>query len=215
MLDLSHEPDLGYIFYPHEVPKHSGHPRLDIIISTTPTQRHFDPEKVRFQIVLPPNRIEHITIHHPWTLGKRYQVSAGRIFITDRVPKIVEAFSFGGDLQILSTAEQTVCALVSAAPIFGLCAPHDLPMWLTAEVEVLLAKQQAHWDPQHPHDFETHLATVDPFLLYASCLQMLQDKAWPAHINRDGVHFVQAEIKRLKEAGEWPLPLPLLDQLFS
>ena len=192
---------------------------MDVIIPAVPTYRHFDPQKVQFQIVSSTSDIEHISIHHPWTLGERYQVCAGRIFLIDRKAKRVEAFSFGGDLQILSDAEHTVCALESAAPIFSLFTTYDLPMWITAEVEALLARQKAHWDPQLPHDFETHLAAVDPFLLYASCLQALQDKAGhlqtgAEELAHQGRHFVQTEIERLQEKRVWPLLLPTLAQLF-
>jgi len=216
MLDLTHEPDLGYIFYSPETPHHPGHPRLDVIIPATPTYRHFDPQKVRFQVVSPAGGIAQMTIHHPWTFGKTYHVCAGRIFVTDRVPKLVEAFSFGGELQILSDAEHTVCAFTSSAPIFALFESHDLPMWITAEVEGLLARQKAHWDPNHSHDFETHLARLDPLLLYASCLHTLQQQTWPEHSSPeiDGPHFVQAEIERLYAKAEWPLVVPSLDQLF-
>ena len=219
MLDLSHEPDLGYIFYPYKTPDHPGHPRLDVIIPAAPTYQHFDPQKAEFHVVSPPGDIELLSMHHPWTMGKRYRVCAGRIFLTDRKTKRVEAFTFGGDLQILSDEDHTVCALVSPAPIFPLFTTHDLPMWIVAEVEILLAQQKAHWDPQHPHSFETHLAAVDPFILYASCLQALQNKAGHIHsgvqeLDRQGLHFVQTEIKRLQDKGEWPLLLPTLDELF-
>lgn len=217
MLDLTEEPDLGYVFYPYEIPHYPGHPRLDIIIPAVPTYRHFDPQKAQFRVVSFPNKLEQITIHHPWSSGKKFHVCAGRIYVSDRIHKQVEAFSFGGELQILSTEEHTVCALTSTAPIFALIEAHNLPMWLTAEAEILLAKQKAHWDPQHPHDFETHLMTVDPFLLYASCLQALQDKAWPTQSenNLHGPHFVKEEIKRLQEERRWPLFDSTLNQLFS
>ena len=216
MLDLTHEPDLGYIFYPHETPNHPGHPRLDVIIPAVPTYRHFDPQKAQFQIVSAANDVEHLTIHHPWTAGKRYRVCAGRIFITDRKAKRVEALSFGGNLQILSDAEHTACGLESAAPIFPLFTTHDLPMWIVAEVEILLAQQKAHWNPLHPHDFETHLVAVEPFLLYASCLQALQNKhAGTEESDHQGQHFVQTEIKQLQDKGKWPVLLRTLDQLFQ
>lgn len=53
MLALSHEPDLGYVLFPHETQGHPGHPRLDVIIPATPTYHHFDPLKAQFQVVLP------------------------------------------------------------------------------------------------------------------------------------------------------------------
>lgn len=220
MLDLAHEPDLGYLFYPYEeMVEHPGHPRLDVIIPNTPTTRHFDPQKIQFQVVSHAGDLGRISIGHPWTLAKRYRVCAGRIICCDRKSKQVEAFSFGGDLQILSDADHTVCALQSSAPIFPLFAAHNLPMWITAEVEILLARQKAHWDPQHPYEFEAHLTTVDPFLLYASCLQALNDRVCHSYseaeeLEHQGSHFVRAEIRRLQEEGVWPFLLPTLDQLF-
>lgn len=215
MLDISHEPDLGYIFFPSEIPHHPGHPRLDVVLTELPTERHFDPTKVQFQIASSQNRLEHLTIHHPWTAGTKYRVCAGRIFITDRIAKRVEAFSFGGELQIFSDQNRTICALTSPAPIFDLCTAHNLPMWLTAEAEILLAQQKAQGLLHHDAEFDAHLSRVAPLLLYASCLQALQEKSWPApdEVYGEGPHFVQAEIKRLQQAGEWPLLVPNLAQL--
>ena len=219
MLDLTHEPDLGFIFSPHDMAHHPGHPRLDIIIPAEPTFRHFDPQKVEFQIVSAAGDIGHLCIHHPWSMGRRYQVCAGLIFVRDRIAKVVEAFSFGGDLQIFSDEEHTVCALVSPAPIFPLFTTLDLPMWLVAEFEILLAEQKAHCDPRHPHDFDAQLAGAKPFLLYASCLQALQRKMQQVHsgaeeLDRQGRRFVLEEIARFQAEGAWPLKLPTLDELF-
>ena len=219
MLDLTHEPDLGYVFYPNETPDHPGHPRMDVIIPAIATHQHYDPQKVQFQIVSPTKNIEHLIVHHPWTLGKKYQVCAGRILLTDHTAKCVEAFSFGGNLQIFTNDKHTVCALKSDAPIIPLFTTHDLPMWIVAEVEILLAQQRAHWNPQHPHDFETHLATVNPFLLYISCLYALQARVKHGYsraeqLDHQGLDFVQTEIKRLQEKGKLPSVVPSLDQLF-
>jgi hypothetical protein len=220
MLDLSNEPDLGYVFYPYKTIDHPGHPRLDVIISRKPTYRHFDPERVNFPVVSQTEDfVKHVVIRHPWTLKKRYRVCAGRIVLTDLQGKRIEAFSFGGDLQIVSDAEHTICVLQSRAPIFSLHALHDLPTWITVESEIILARQRAHWDPKHPHEFQTHLATLDPLLLYASCLQTIQDKHCDLYLEEEeldhqGLHFVQTEIHRLQENEEWPLLVPTPDQLF-
>lgn len=215
MLDISHEPDLGYIFFPSELPHHPGHPRLDVILTKVPTERHFDPLKVQFQIVSSPNHVNHLTIHHPWTVGEKYRVAVGRIFIRDRIDKTVEAFSFGGELKIFSDQNRTICALTSPAPIFDLYTAHNLPMWLTAEAEILLAQQRALGLLHHDAEFDTHLSSLDPLLLYASCLQALQERSWPVpdEVYGEGPHFVEAEIKRLQKAGEWPLLVPNLAEL--
>lgn len=221
MLDLSHEPDLGYVFYPPETADHPGHPRLDVILQERPTYRHFDPQKVQYHVVTPQGYTEQIHLYHPWRLARRYRVCAGRIIISDRRGKQVEAFAFGGQLQILSDAQHTVGGLTSPAPIFPLFTSHDLSMWVTAEAEIILARQKAHWDPNHPHAFEAHLAAADPFLLYASCLQAIQERcaslaySSQGELAHQGVHFIHEEIARLKQEGSWPAPLPSPEQLFS
>ena len=78
MLDLSHEPDLGYFFYPHEVENHPGRPRLDIILREIPTERHYDPQQAHFKVITSSGYLEQISIHHPWLLAARYRVCAGR-----------------------------------------------------------------------------------------------------------------------------------------
>jgi len=214
MLDISHEPDLGYIFYPSEIRHYPGHPRLDVILTELPTERHFDPTKVQFQIVSSPGHTAHLTVHHPWTAHEKYRVGAGRIFIMDRIDKKVEAFSFGGELQIFSDQQRTICALTSTAPIMELHAIHNLPMWLASEVEILLAEQIANWQMHHHNVVDMQPDHVDPFLLYVSCLQALHEKSWPDEYGV-GPHFVQDEIKRLQVAGRWPLLVPALAQLLS
>lgn len=50
MLDLTHEPDLGYVFYPNETPDHPGHPRMDVIIPAIATHQHYDLKKFNFKL---------------------------------------------------------------------------------------------------------------------------------------------------------------------
>jgi hypothetical protein len=221
MPDINHEPDLGYIFYPYEGLDHPGHPRMDVIIQEKPTLRHYDPQDVHFKVVSAAGAADPITIIHPWKMSRSYRVCAGRIIVSDRKAKKVEAFSFGGDLQIRTDTGETVCCFTSPAPIFPLITTHDLTMWITCQVEILLAQQNAHWDPQQPHAYEKYLACCDPFQLYTSCLQALQEKAaGPLYFEFDnlghkGEHFVRSEIKRLKGTGEWPAHVPTPNQLFS
>ncbi len=220
MLELLHEPDQGYAYQPYDTADHIGYRRMDIIIDETPTDGHFDPERVEYKVVASSKDVERLKIRHPWSLGKNYAVCAGRVLASDRTGKRVEVFSFGGQLQILSMAERTICALESAAPIFPLYTPHDLSVWFTDEVECILARQRADWDPAHPHVFEEHLAALDPFTLYASCLQTIQDK--PHHLytdvaselDHDGERFIHQEIGRLQALGQWPLRVPDPNELF-
>lgn len=219
-MDLMHEPHEGYIYRIYDTVDHIGYRRLDIIIDETPTDRHFDPERVEYLVVSSSNDVRQLKIRHPWRLGQEYAVCAGRVLASDRIGKRIEAFSFGGQLQIQSTAKLTLCALESTAPIFPLYTPHDLSVWFTDKVECILARQRADWDPAHPHVFDEHLAVLDPFTLYTSCLQTIQSE--PHHLYTDvaseldheGERFVHEEIARLQAVGKWPMRVPDPDELF-
>ena len=207
-LDLSQEPDLGYYFYPPAEDGRPGHPRLDIILTAKPTARHFDPQKVRY-VIATRKGIAPLTVHHPWTLGKQYRVCAGRIRLTDRVGKVVEAFSLGGELTIVCEKTRTICALTSPAPIFPLFKMMDVNMCLTAEMEIVLAEQKANWDPAHPFAYEEHLAAVDPFELYTCLLDTLHKKGSHLHsgsgeLDCDVRHYIESEVADLKARDEWP-----------
>jgi hypothetical protein len=217
-IDIAHEPDIGYLFYPSEQPNHPGHPRLDVIIPAKPTHRHFDPQTAEYLTVSSSETIQHTHLHHPWTMEKQMRVITGRIFITDRKQKRVEAFSFGGHLEIGGDDTRTVCALESPAPIFPLFTIYDLSTWFVSEVEVLMAQRRAHWDPKQPHLFDKRLAAASPFLLYLSCLQAIQDrfKKNPQaydKLTRQGVHFVTNEIQQLQNNPAFPLSIPPVAEL--
>jgi hypothetical protein len=220
MLDLSQEPDLGYVFYPYESIEHPGHPRMDVIIHKKPTLRHFDPEEATYLIASHKgHKLDHIHVSHPWTQTKEYQVCAGRIILKDRKGKRVEAFSFGGDLQIASNGQETVCVLKSPAPIFYLGQIRCLSSWLTSESEIILARQKARSDSVNHNYFEEHLAQIDPLLLYASSLLLMQGRPCDCfleegELEHECAQFIRSEIKRLKESDQWPLLVPTPDELF-
>jgi hypothetical protein len=181
---------------------------MDVVISGTPTNRHFDPQKICY-VVATDKGTGRLMGHHPWSLGRQFRVCAGRIRLTDRVGKVVEAFSLGGVLNIACEKTRTICMLTSSAPIFPLFETMDLSMCLTAEMEIQLAQQRAKWDPEHPYVFEEHLAAVDPFELYACLLEAMHKKGDHLHsgsseLDCDVRHFVDNEIAHLKQKNEWP-----------
>jgi hypothetical protein len=153
-------------------------------------------------------------------LVKEYQVCAGRIILSDRKGKRVEAFSFGGDLEIITDEKETVAVLKSPAPIFHLGRVRCLSMWVASEAEIILARQKAHCDAISPHYFGEHLAQIDPLLLYASSLEVMQDRPCDCFLEESELEhecgqFVRLEIKRLQENDQWPLQVPTPDELFK
>lgn len=217
MFDQLDKLDFGYDFQPADADRFPGHPQLDIVLRDEPTQRHFDPEQVHFDIAHS-GRVEALTVSHPWTGPRQFRVCAGRIYIDDRKQKRVEAFSFGGSLEITAKPDLTLCRLTSTAPIFDLVDLDSLSTAIATEAEVLLAERRADWDPKHPHTFEQHLATAVPLELYACCMVALHEKFVPHlehydHVYNDLVQFVAGEIKFLQESGQWPAIVPPLAEI--
>ena len=169
--------DLGYHFHPRRDPSDPGHPRLDVVLRPAPTQRHFDPERIRFSVVSDRQGIEFLTVHHPWRgwPGRRYRVCAGRVTWWDRKEKAIGALTLGGDLRVESTEACTTCVLISPAPIIRLVSGFSIPTLLALEMETLFAERRAAWI----HDLEAldrRLAAADPHLLYRACLTALEEK---------------------------------------
>lgn len=216
LIDISHEPDLGYVFYPPLKEAIFGGTRFDVIFHEQPTLRHYDPQSLRCTISRS-ERIETMLIHYA-TLPDHYRIIAGRIILVDRVNKHIEAFCFGGTLDILRHQQETICIFQSPVSILDLNTYHSSDMLMSNEVEILIAERRADWDPHHPHDFEMHMAQLDPELLYVSCLETLITK-FADHpllidpVYREFLHLLQQEKATWQQNGRWPLLLPKLEDL--
>lgn len=221
----SDERELGYTFHPRLYPQAPGHPQLDITLRATPTGLHFDPKWVRIAVASANKGIEFLTVRHPWQWEERYRACAGHVSLQDHKNKVVETFTFGGDLQIMSEKDRTMCILSSSAPIVEvlpepLTRGPSVHMMLVEEVEALIAQRRAAWDREHaPATFDRRLAATDPLSLYVACLETLNEKY--AHFPHEAedelthqfVAFLRAESKALHQMGTWPLRVPSLTEL--
>jgi hypothetical protein len=169
MVNTTQPYDLGYTFYPPRHHHDPGHPRLDITLRASPTELHFDPEKVELHIVSPTERIENLSVTHPWTGIRDFQVYPGRIVLRDRVDKTAKAFTFGGRLEIHPEDKQTVCTIQSNAPILSLTIDRSLAVMLAEEVEIMLAERRAAW-ANDISSFEDRLKSIDPSTFYLATL---------------------------------------------
>jgi len=216
------EYNLGYRFYPKLYPHSAGYPRLDITIVKIPSERHFDPDEVQLLVFSSADghrlqRIEHLKVFHPWPYQSSYQVAPGMIMISDRKDKKVEAFSFGGILQINVGDENTRCVIESDAPIIEINLVNRTVMELVEEVEIILAKRRAIW----AHDekkFEALLAKIPPLQLYTTCIEELivQLKHTFGHDisnTQDLYQFIVAEKKGLMTEGLWPEKVPSISEI--
>jgi hypothetical protein len=196
---------LGYVFSPPCSPDYPMYRQLDVFLPAEPTELHFDPEVVRFMVTSPIWGTEWIKVRHPWQGKEEHPVIPSCMFIRDRVDKVVEAFTFGGDLHILTEEELTRCTLKSPAPILPLNNGTSVTTIFAEEVEIQLAERRAVWDVAHPKvPFEEQLAKVDPFDLYLACLEEFQLKFFHLpYLQSESMlhftHFIRLEIRALHE----------------
>lgn len=211
--------ELGYVFSSAFHPNQLHHHKLDITLHDTPTLRHYDPEAVTFRVTPDSLGNSYIKVRHPWKGKKKHHVFSSIVILRDRVDKVVESFTFGGELSIASDNEHTICSLISTAPILQLLSWSSVEMILADEFEILLAMRREAWDEEHKRtSFDKHLSEGDPFILYLSCLQNLQNKFshFPSPVPEDllgFIHFLHVEIKRLHNEGLWPLYLPQIKEI--
>ena len=139
-----------------------------------------------------------------------------RVVLEDRHGKKQEAFTFGGDLTVKSQEQQTICTLVSNAPIFDASAASPLNKLFIDEVEIILAKQRAKFS-KHT-DFEEILCKADPFTLYLACLyQMIPELEQYPHqddTHRDLLNYLHTQVERLEAARMLTIPAVKLEKIF-
>jgi hypothetical protein len=215
--------NLGYRFHRKRDPHDPGYPELDIFLHAKPTARHFDPERVDLTIAaMTPQSTgtEHLAIHHGWHGLGHYTVCTGRVILHDRTGKIVEAFTFGGDVHITPEPDLTTVRLVSQAPILELVHeyPPSVPLLLASEMEVLLAQRRAEWARRDPALFKLHLAEANPWTLYRSCLLALEERFAHFPHARDEtlgqfVHFLRGAVQSLRDVPDDAPTVPLFSEL--
>jgi hypothetical protein len=202
MTDLPSPLDLAYVFAP---PAHSnvpGSPKLTIRLRSQPTDQHFDPETVQASIISISGQAEKLKVTHPWSRAESYRVLPGRVVLQDRLGKCVEAFTFGGTLELDPTDMVTTCIITSPAPILSLVAQNALPELLAEEVEILLAELAASWSGD-PDEIPLRMSGLEPDVIYRACLVSMLKKYHrisPAEgSSRERLlHLIRSE---LREAG--------------
>lgn len=210
-------PEIGYVYHFPELDHPTDKFRLEINISTIPTEEHFDVLRVYVWAVNSQGYLERIKIAHPWEFDETIKVCAGVVILEDRKGKKEEAFTFGGRLEIETKSKQTACSLVSSAPILEISGVSRLHRLFTEELEILLAKRKAALPDQQA--YEKLLCGTDPLELYQACLNDLIKKFKQVPEQEEVylklVHYLQTEKHRLKTAGISQEESITLDELFS
>ena len=210
-------PKIGYLYHYPRLDRSTGNFRLDIFVSSVPTEQHFDVQHAHFFIITPEETTERLSISHPWSYKKDAQVCAGVVVMEDRHKEKKEAFTFGGNLTIESYKTHTLCSIVSSAPILELSDSTPLLQFFIEELEIILAERRALYPKLH--DYEKQLANADSLTLYLASLEELIEK-FEEFPNKDKRYrefliFLHAEKHRLYEAGISTELAPTLDEIFK
>ena len=210
-------PKIGYLYHYPKIDEPTDKFRLDIFISSIPTEQHFDVLSTHVFVKTPKGAIERLTITHPWSYRTTANVSAGVVIMEDRKGKKEEAFTFGGKLNIVEQEMQTICVLKSSAPILEISAATPLHKLFIDELEIILAKRQATY--ANHYDYETLLCNADPFDLYRACLKELTEKFDLFSLKDEKysqfLMYLHSQEYRLREAGLSYKPAPNLDEIFK
>ncbi len=210
-------PKIGYLYHYPQIDHPTDIFRLDIFISSIPSERHFDVLHTHFFVKTLEGGMDRLKVTHPWNYDMTARVCAGVVVMEDRKGKKKEAFTFGGQLKIENQDLQTVCTLVSPAPILEIGEATPLKGLFIEELEVLLAEQRALY-PNH-HEYETQLGNADPYELYLACLKELIQK-FELFPHKDEIYhqllmYLHSEKYRLDAAGLSRDSSPKLENLFK
>jgi hypothetical protein len=202
--------DLGFVFHPPIDPRSPGYAALEVRLALEPTMQHFDPESVTLPTATRDGSLGHAVVTHPWRGPDRLDVCAGHITLRDRRRRTVEAFTFGGAVDLTEEAAATRCVVRSDAPILELVPARlpgaDLATWLACEVEALIASRRAHW-ARDEAEFARRLASVDAADLYQAFLSEIDQRLRrrPAETltdeDRAGRRLVRAALDDTAAAG--------------
>ncbi len=210
-------PDIGYLFHYPRLDHPTDIYRLDIHITSEPTNKHFDVLRVRFPIKKNAEEIEQMKVAHPWNHESELGVCAGTVIMEDRKSKKAEAFTFGGQLTIKNQEKQTNCILVSSAPILEISQTVPMQQQFIKEVQILLAETQAKF-PDY-HRFAKFLIKVDPMDLYLACMETILMVYEHHHQKTENQYqlltYLHSQKHRLKAADLIKKPILTIDNLFG
>jgi hypothetical protein len=210
-------PKIGYLYHYPKLDHPTDKFRLDIFLSSQPTEQHFDVLRVVLPIQTSTGVFEQLKITHPWNEGKSYQLCMGVVRMEDRLGKKEEAFSFGGEITITAEGKYTSCSLVSPAPILEISGASPIPALLIEELEILLAEHKAA-NPD-VNEYETRLCSSSPEDLYQSFLfdliRKFEDSPHKTEEVQQLLSLMHSQAHRFRAAGLLKEPILSLGDLLG
>jgi hypothetical protein len=213
---------LGYRFVPAKYSPNLGYSELKTVISGCPTQRYFDVKALHVPTF--DGRFYHKTqiTRHELEPKEHFQVCIGELSLENRKGEHLQAFSFGGSLQVALQGDDLLCNLTSTAPIFRLKSdPGSLGGGLLAdEILEMLAEIQVGLS-RHEDELYARLAGFDPYQLFLSCLVTLQKRvdSIPQNLRTERVRkaasAIHNTIQIVQKTDGWDGHSPELNELLS
>jgi hypothetical protein len=148
---------------------------FSVAMRTIPTQDHFDPEAMMMPIFGEGEYEKSVIWRRESALFQPVQVYPGPIWISDRVNKQFNFFSYGGVLQVVHEGPNcTIYVMSSAAPILSLGTQVTLELedQLATESEALLARLRAAAHCRRT-ELAPRLAVHSPLARYAGVMKSI------------------------------------------
>ncbi|MCB0212739.1 MAG: hypothetical protein KDJ52_25575 [Anaerolineae bacterium] len=167
--------EAGYLLLDPPHPASPGGLRLMIALRETPTEEHYDPERIDLFRAEPDGTVlqTHLTLK-TFTNGS-WPLCAGTVVLRDRFDKRVYFFTYGGRLDIYSDNGMAVCDLHSTAPIVTMSTDsQSVTEQLAVETEALLARIHATWG-RDDSGYYHRLAEIDPLALYGASIMYITE----------------------------------------
>ncbi|MCB9102379.1 MAG: hypothetical protein H6632_22770 [Anaerolineales bacterium] len=162
--------EAGYLLLEPLHPASPGGTRLLIALRQTPTERHYDPERIDLSRADADGCAGRVRLTLAALTSGNWPLCPGPVVLRDRFDKRVYFFSYGGALEIYTNAGMAVCVLTSPAPIVEMAnEPDNVAEQLASETEALLARMHANWG-RDDQGYQQRLVEIDPLELYAATI---------------------------------------------
>ena len=177
---IRHMARWGYDLSEQPHPRSPGYRRLIVAMRSKPTEEHYDPEAIYFQLCSAQSYPTRTSLQMESSLpaGNGYSICPGQVELSDRVNARRGFFTYGATIDRGGTSQETVFDIRSPAPILALTGGLDesIAEQLVSETEALWAKARAQWGTDEG-GFTRRLGSISPGILYASTINSL----WQAY----------------------------------
>jgi hypothetical protein len=214
--------NLGYFALPLRHQRCVGHIGLLTLLRREPAERvvDFDPQAIHLRLLNWDSKAHWTTFKATTPFPMSRVICPGSLTIQDWNGQRATFFVFGGSMEALDVSpDEKVYSIRSPAPVLELTAAEStIADQLAIEVEALWAELQISWG-MDDEAFWRQLTRIDSFRLFVAISQAILNhyEQMPdlyTSQNRQALyHALQLEKSWLQQAGQWPDPVPSLDEL--